>query len=256
VKISLIVTDLDNTLLRRNKTVSDYTRNVFARCRERGVRVAFATARYFRTIEEWLSPQIGITPDITISLNGAYTYTLPERETLYSALIKPSVGNKLIHTLRECGCQLTVGTDAVRYTERPITPSHRSFSVAYDFSAPISQAFHYIDVHADPAWPMQWLDQYATIRVQRYNNETLMTIVHGNAHKHLALAAVIEQLDIAPSQVVVFGDDCNDMDMLSLPGVMSVAVENAVPEVKAVVAHVCGDCDEDGVAKWLDVNVL
>ncbi|MDR0897292.1 MAG: HAD hydrolase family protein [Oscillospiraceae bacterium] len=86
--MKLIVTDLDNTLLRRDKTVSDYTRNVFARCRARRVRVAFATARYFRTIEEWLSPQIGITPDIAISLNGAYAYTLPERETLYSALIE------------------------------------------------------------------------------------------------------------------------------------------------------------------------
>ncbi|MDR0897291.1 MAG: HAD family hydrolase [Oscillospiraceae bacterium] len=103
---------------------------------------------------------------------------------------------------------------------------------------------------------MQLLDQYPTIRVQRYNNETLMTILHANAHKHLALAAVIERLGIDPSQVAVFGDDFNDMDMLSLPGVMSIAVANAIPEVKAVVAHVCGDCDDDGVAKWLEENVL
>lgn len=48
--IKLVVTDLDNTLLRRDKTVSDYTVTVFERLRERRVLVAFATARYFRTV--------------------------------------------------------------------------------------------------------------------------------------------------------------------------------------------------------------
>jgi len=34
--IKMIVTDLDNTLLRHDKTVSDYTVTVFKRLRERG----------------------------------------------------------------------------------------------------------------------------------------------------------------------------------------------------------------------------
>lgn len=72
--IRLVVTDLDNTLLHRDKTVSDYTVSVFKRLRERGILVAFATARYFRTVEEWIIPSIGVQPDIVISLNGAYAY--------------------------------------------------------------------------------------------------------------------------------------------------------------------------------------
>jgi hydroxymethylpyrimidine pyrophosphatase-like HAD family hydrolase len=42
--IKLIVADLDNTLLRRDKTISDYTADVFRRLRGRGVLTAFATA--------------------------------------------------------------------------------------------------------------------------------------------------------------------------------------------------------------------
>lgn len=43
--IKLIVTDLDNTLLRRHKTVSDYSLRVFGRCRKQGIKIAFAAAR-------------------------------------------------------------------------------------------------------------------------------------------------------------------------------------------------------------------
>ena len=33
-------------------------------------------------------------------------------------------------------------------------------------------------------------------------------------------------------------------------------VINAINEVKAVTRYICGDCDDDGVAKWLGENVL
>jgi hydroxymethylpyrimidine pyrophosphatase-like HAD family hydrolase len=101
MNVKLIVSDLDNTLLKSDKTVSDYTRYVVKRCRERSVHIAFATARYFLTVEKWLSPQIVIVPDVTISLNGAYTYILPKRETLYSAVIEPQVANALIREIRD-----------------------------------------------------------------------------------------------------------------------------------------------------------
>jgi len=47
----------------------------------------------------------------------------------------------------------------------------------------------------------------------------------------------------------------SDVDWLSYC-VNSVAVANAIDEVKAVANYVCGDCDDDGVAKWLEENVL
>ena len=71
MSIKMIVTDLDNTLLRRDKTVSDYTAHVFRRVRERGILIAFATARDFRFVTEHISPLFGIVPNIIIADNGA-----------------------------------------------------------------------------------------------------------------------------------------------------------------------------------------
>jgi hydroxymethylpyrimidine pyrophosphatase-like HAD family hydrolase len=94
------------------------------------------------------------------------------------------------------------------------------------------------------------------VRFHEYSNSDSVTLLHTHAKKHLALSAVIEKLDIKPEETVVFGDDYNDIEMLSVPGVISVAVENALDEVKAVADYVCGSNDEDGVAKWIEENVI
>ena len=54
--------------------------------------------------------------------------------------------------------------------------------------------------------------------------------------------------------MVAFGDDTNDIDMLSMCGI-GVAVDNALPEVKEVASEVTLSNDEDGVAAWLKANL-
>lgn len=44
--IKMIVTDLDSTLLHKNKIISNYTASVFRRCNEIGIKIVFATAGY------------------------------------------------------------------------------------------------------------------------------------------------------------------------------------------------------------------
>ena len=68
MNIDMIVTDLDNTLLRSDKTISGYTRDVLNRCRARGVRVMFATARPPRTVRRFA---LGFEPDAIAYHNGA-----------------------------------------------------------------------------------------------------------------------------------------------------------------------------------------
>jgi hydroxymethylpyrimidine pyrophosphatase-like HAD family hydrolase len=67
--------------------------------------------------------------------------------------------------------------------------------------------------------------------------------------------AVERALNIMTDEIIAFGDDYSDVDWLSYC-VNSVAVANAINEVKSVANYVCGDCDVDGVAKWLEENVL
>lgn len=45
-----IITDLDRTLLRTDKTISEYTHTILKKCHERGVLLMAATARPERII--------------------------------------------------------------------------------------------------------------------------------------------------------------------------------------------------------------
>lgn len=56
-------------------------------------------------------------------------------------------------------------------------------------------------------------------------------------------------------RLVVFGDGKNDIDMFELAQ-ESYAVQNAHSDLKKIATGVILSNDDDGVAKWLEQNVL
>jgi 5-amino-6-(5-phospho-D-ribitylamino)uracil phosphatase len=250
--IKMIVTDLDRTLLRADKTISDYTAAVLTHCREQGIKVVFATARYFRTINEWLVPTIGFHPDIVISSNGAFAYD--ENKIWYSALIEPKLAIKMIAEIRKRGGQITIGTSRIRLSERPIEQTHILFSALSDFQTPITDDVHYIDYRNGHSIAEDITSLFPQVRLQNYV-DSLTTFVHKNARKGLALQEIMRLNQNTSNQVIGFGDDVNDLDFLHVCGI-KVAVGNAVGEVKKVADFICSNNDEDGVARWLDENIL
>lgn len=53
------------------------------------------------------------------------------------------------------------------------------------------------------------------------------------------------------NEIVAFGDDKNDIDMLKICGT-GIAVSNAISEVLEIADGVTSSNDEDGVAKWIE----
>ncbi len=64
-----------------------------------------------------------------------------------------------------------------------------------------------------------------------------------------------ERKNIDPKNVIAFGDDVSDTEMLRWAGI-GVAVANAHPEVKAASDQQCESCIDGGVAKWIQRHVL
>ena len=60
---------------------------------------------------------------------------------------------------------------------------------------------------------------------------------------------------ISIKDIVAFGDDSNDVEMLKLCG-KGIAVANAVPAALAAADDITMSNDEDGVAHWLKVNCI
>ena len=251
--IKLIVTDLDNTLLRRDKTISEYTVDVFRRVRERGFLIAFATARDFRFVTEHISPIFGIVPDISITDNGALARY--NNNELYKRLIPTDTANTLFSRFELVRC---ASTDNAYFLSGDYANDHWSIgknaTVITDFSDGIKDDALYIDGNVGKLTD-DITDGFPEVRAVTYSDVSLVTIVHREATKLNALMAVERALSITTDEIAAFGDDYSDIDWLSYC-VNSIAVANAIDEVKAVANYICGDCDEDGVAKWLEENIL
>ena len=93
--IKMVVTDLDNTLLRTDKTISDYTAGVLNKCRQNGIKVAFATARQERNTVDFAKIA---KPDLIISCNGAKVSG--NGQIILLKYISPFAAKSIVDTLR------------------------------------------------------------------------------------------------------------------------------------------------------------
>ncbi len=259
MEIKMIVTDLDNTLLRRDKTISNYTERVFDHLQERGVLVAFATSRSAQASARFR--QI-IRPDVNITSGGAIA-TMGGQQ-LFRAAIDIGTASAIIHELKKSEgiFQITADTEEHYFDSKPIDKSwlgwvDYSNSITTDFTEqlPVPDVFKITPKAANKDAVSEIVSKFESVDVLNFTGEDWYQIKSRKASKMLAIMAVCKQLHIQPAQVVAFGDDYNDIEMLSECGI-GIAVDNAIDECKAVSNYVCNDCDADGVARWLKEHLL
>ena len=248
-KVKIIVADLDDTLLPRDKTVSEYTKNVLRRCRNTGVKTVIATGRGH---PEEVAPMDLF--DGIIANNGANIFTggIETRVCIPYAEARP-----LLLACDARGLRLTSQFGGMHYTNFDISPiwHHIKDFIIVDFAS------HAIDsekicmegvTQEDAAFIERQLTENMYLKVAR---DRLGMVMHRNATKSAAIAELARRWYITRQEIVAFGDDLNDIDLLTYAGT-GVAVDNALAEVRAAADYVCGACADDGVAKWLEKNIL
>ena len=92
-------------------------------------------------------------------------------------------------------------------------------------------------------------------RLQTYRGENWYAFLPEKAGKVLAIRELAKILNISLNEIVAFGDDKNDIEMLKICGV-GVTVANAISNVKDIADDVTLSNDENGVAEWLAKNVM
>jgi len=248
LKIKMIVTDLDRTLLRTDMSISDYTAGVLNRCRKSGIKVVFATARYMRQVKDFT---LKIPADAVIAMNGALIYV--DDEIVIEHTIPENTKHRFIRELNTAGIKMAAEAANVVYTNRHTPDDDR---IAWDFTNEVPIAIHRISIrHNDPKQVMRIAEKYGDLRVYSNSGETLFDIGPEKADKSKGAYALSELFGIPMSEIAAFGDDFNDIDMLKDCGV-GVAVANACDEAKSAADDVCDSNDEDGVARWLERNVF
>lgn len=256
--IRMIAMDLDNTLLHTDKTVSARTADVLRRCREeKGILLAFATAR---SEAACASARAVVQPDILITCSGA----LVRRgdEAVRRAPLSRDEANAVLRFAKGCPSIATMlaecetGEYLVSYEVDGSVTGDFAHNVHFDFALPLPCGAYKLVVELPDAGDRKRLKEaFPGCNVEYYTGGSWCFISAAGATKWLGLQAAAQAAGVVPGQIAAFGDDTGDAEMLEKCG-CGVAMGNALPAVQAVARHVCGPCDADGLAGWLEEHVL
>lgn len=268
---TLYVSDLDGTLLRSEKRISEYTATVLNRLCEEGMIFSLATARSFYTATQVTE---GFTARIpTVNYNGSFIFENRTGRMLYSNAFPREDAEWLLDTLRAGGVSPVVyslqnGRDLFSYCSCEMSRGVKAFCDihagdprANPVSDPsmLSNGEIFYLVCADEPEKLYPLYQKLRERFrclyerERYTGEQWLELLPKNVSKAGALLTLKEMLQC--ERIVCFGDGKNDIEMFRIAD-ECYAMANAVPELKEIATATIGSNDEDGVARWLADHFL
>ena len=252
--LKLILTDLDHTLLRQDGSISEETLRVFGECRAKGILFAIATARYWIGAEQYIEQ---MKPDYEITTDGTLIHS--RDQCIYSCAFSVSDTNRIIQRIMQAvpGAEITVANGkTVYWNSRHISESAKLHKAVYcDYGSLLDvQANKIVAELPEERVAMRIADQ-VRCKLQCYRGEKWYAFMPAGSGKIEAIRALASASGIRPADMVAFGDDQNDLEMLRICG-KGVAVANAVPEILKAANEVTLSNDEDGVALWLYNNFL
>lgn len=245
-----IITDLDRTLLRTDKSVSEYTCAVLKKCRDRGMLIMAATARPERAILTY-QRQVGF--DAVTTLNGARIIlsdkVMENGIAPHSAedILKKVTAIPNVTLSMETGDGIYANVsipewNAIVFEGFPALPTE---SIIYKIL--LSSEGNTIQPEVEKALTP---DTYMTVAEGK-----LIQIMGTAATKWNGIKAMLKAVGIDESEAVYFGDDNDDIEPIKNCGT-GVAVSNAIPEVLAIADFVTESNDMDGVARYIEKNLL
>ena len=246
-----IITDLDRTLLKTDKSVSNKTALVLKQAQEKGIKVMFATARPRRAIKNY---EDLLHPDSVATLNGARTFI--SGTSIDFSIPYESVRKMLSDFTKIPGCVISLETSKGIYANVDIPEWAPIVTDCFPeipeecgsiFKILVSNENEDLNQHINS---IVTKDSYFTVAVG-----TLFQIMSRTATKLNGVKAMLQAYEIAPEDAVYFGDDNDDIEPLKWCGI-GVAVKNAIPQAASAAGEITASNDEDGVALWIEKNLL
>lgn len=263
--MSVIATDIDGTLLRSDHTISPRTMTALADAQAAGWLVVPISGRHPYSI----LPIVAGTPllGFCVGSNGAVGMDLRTERVLFEDTITVPAQRDIVAAMRAEVPDVMVA--AVRDAGRTFVPQ-------VGYVGMMDPGDHGRDSLDLPEFPLDEVVGTPSLKlVLRHRELTepeLLTIarrlavpgvhpsISGAPFLEIAAAGVTKAsglvrlgalLGFTASDVVAFGDNINDLEMLAWAG-HGVAMGNALPETKAIADEVTASNDADGLAEVLE----
>jgi Cof subfamily protein (haloacid dehalogenase superfamily) len=272
-RYALVAIDVDGTLLTSHGEVSPRTRAALASAVDAGATIVLATGRRLRSARP-IAAMLA-HPPLLLCSQGATLWR--DGTLLYHQHMSVRAAEAVVDAARTCDMQTVVfghaatpATVDLLYVDgdwqanerlrwylgrnvdcvRPYTPGCLADGPAQTFTLDATERLDRLHDallrHPDAAHLYRVIYSSTQFRVGG-----AIEVLHPQASKAAALAFLCAELDIGPENVIAFGDNVNDVEMLAFAG-LGVAMANGSAEARAVAGLVAPSNDEDGVAAVLE----
>lgn len=253
--IQAIVLDLDGTLLGSDKSISPRNYRAVQSCYDSGIHIIVATARPPRAANHFLKKFP--FADYIVYYNGALV-TCTSKQCEQHLCIPMEMSQQITQFIELQAPQSIISYEVndAWFTCKAV-PDSQCASLGIRSNDPKPQVVDRDHIHSlSPTKILvlgcgNWRDireQFGEhINVIATDEGVLVQIMHKTASKEKAVQWVLSDIGVTSENVMVFGDDFNDVGLFHMSG-FPVAMGNAIPELKACAAHVTDSNDHDGVA--------
>ena len=261
--IKLIAVDMDGTLLRSDKTVDPQTTADIAAAVEKGLQVAYCTGRGLAEMQEVFRtlPMIRFA----VCNSGAVIYDRVEDQFIYRNGVSHPYICQIVDMALQYHAMPHFLTDRESIVNRAdaahmadfhmgvYQPMFRSIARMVDDMAEegtrhsaIAKINIYFRSVEDRAKGYEML-KHLPLQISLSENTTL-EFTAPSINKGTGLVRLSEYLDIPVQQTAAIGDNYNDIEMLEAAG-FSIAMGNAIEEVRKICDYVTADNDHNGVGR-------
>lgn len=259
----MLVLDLDDTLLKDDRTVSELTRRRLLEAQQQGMIVVLASGRPTYAMQH-LAKELCLAEygGYFISFNGARITSCADQHILLSVDISHAQMCKLFDLAQEHGVYIQTYTEDHilvskdnEYTQIEKEITGMDVIECADFKAEIPKT-------AVKAMMLEHPDRLKEMEKALrpvVENELYMTItkpfflefMNPAVDKGKSLVTLAQHLNVPMEQVIAVGDSYNDISMIKAAG-LGVAMGNAVEAVKQAADYETADNEHDGVARVVE----
>lgn len=255
-RIALVVSDVDGTLLTKDKTLTDGARSAVRRLHDSGIGFTLTSSRPTIGMRFLIEPLAIRLPVGTF--NGS-SIVDPQLNPIEQHLIPPSAVERSLGVLDEFGVDIWLFTTEKWLTRNGdgeyVPHEHRAIradpTIVGDFSPFMSSACKIVGSSADPellqrceAAMLEAVGTQATaVRSQSY----YLDVTPPGHDKGTFVQAMARHLRIPTDAIATIGDMQNDLAMFRKSG-QSIAMGNATDDVKQQATHVTTSNDDEGFA--------
>lgn len=245
----LVIFDIDGTLVNDAKQILPSTMAAIKQLQSSGVHVAIATGRNYQMAEAVIKAA-GIHDYVLCTGSAVYVNdkvrarrTLDRKDAANLDLYTRKIGTNFLAEVPS-GLYADHMPDKVMEQLMAECQTQATEYRGYALENPIVQGLALLSPAQEAAAP-----KFPHLRFKRFNSIGV-DVLPADGSKARGIKRLAEELSVPQQNIVAFGDNQNDKEMLSAAGV-GIAMGQATPDVQATADWVTADSESDGIALGL-----